>query len=253
MFKITGRKSDMEMKEILLHKKQDFPFEHNYEILNNGPSPTNRYSKFSLFIPLLVVNNAQDKTKKVDASNLLKFIPASDPNVECKKRLDGTVVGIQNIPEGDIHISCKNHDCIIYDCNVFDKWEKGERHVKRINLKMKVYKKLFLKGQLKDFDEFFIWTAMAMSDDSGDKTYTTYETKFVSNRSGNWRARIAEFWPIVIGLFIVIVVFSSILYALFKTGSFKKLRFYNTEKMEREHLVTERVSRRSSYKFRSID
>ena len=85
------------------------------------------------------------------------------------------------------------------------------------------------KSKLQQFDHFSIWTALSFKATNIDKDYLTESTDFISNRSGNWQAKIVEYWPIAVGLFIGIVVLASVIYALFKAGALRKLRFFQMD------------------------
>ena len=241
-YEIIPRKNDKVAKNILLNKIQDFAFVHSYKLLNQGPSPTDLPYEFYLYIPNLIVDDPKNVKKLFDV------IPPNNPNVTCANPKKAKTLNIQQVKEGQNHISCKTHECLIYDCKVLSKWKIGEQYSKSIKLMMTLEKHLFSgkkPGKLQTFDEFFIWTALSHKTGDSVKTYITENTKFISNRSGNWQAKIAEYWPIVIGLFIVIVVLVSVIYALYKTGVLKRLRFYHPEDSDTQVRKSQRASKLS--------
>jgi hypothetical protein len=203
-----------------------------------------------LYIPNLIVGDPND------VKNLINFIPPNNPYVMCNtpqkvKALNIPSQRTEKVEDEPNNISCKTHECLVYDCKVLGRWEKGEKYSKSINLKMTLKKRLFSgkkPGELQTFEEFFISTALSHKKGNSDKTYITENTKFISNRSGNWQAKIAEYWPIVIGLFIVIVVLASGMYALYKTGFLKRLRFYYREDLDNEVRISQRGSKFKTFK-----
>ena len=47
---------------------------------------------------------------------------------------------------------------------------------------------------------------------------------FLTNDNGNWRAQITLHWPIIMGIFFVLLVFAATIYLLYKTEPCNKVR-----------------------------
>ena len=98
-------------------------------------------------------------------------------------------------------------------------WKAGD--LKTIFLKMSLDKNYFLNGMLRHLETFSLWTAISI-DNNGNKQYITEATRFISNRSGNWKAQVAHKWPTIVAMFILIVALLSVCYVAYKKGLCKK-------------------------------
>ena len=224
-YQISVKKPQKEERPTVLRKSQDYSFVHNYELQNDGPSPSNQIYEFSLYLPKIIVKDSSKVEKLFD------FIPDRNPNISCSKKEDGNSLTIPQIKskKGFEPISCTGYDCIVYQCKIHERWAKGDS--KSVRIKMELQSGLFVgtKSELQKFDHFSVWTAISFKAASSDKDYLAESTDFISNRSGNWQAKIVEYWPIAVGLFIGIVVLASVVYALFKAGALRKLRFFHMD------------------------
>ena len=230
-YAIDGRKEDNQGKEIQLNQTIAYEFEHKYMLWNTGPSPTDQPVHFSIFVPGLVAENSIHPRHEKNMDAPIISINPKIPKIECNEPRNSTRLLIKPEQDKRNEISCKTLECLVYDCKAFHGWKKGHGNAKSIHIELNFDPQSFLQTEFRHVREFFISTAIEVKDNDGDKTYITYSTKFVSNLSGNWKAEIAESWPIFVGAFIVIMIFASVLYGLHKTISLRRLRIYRIDHM----------------------
>ena len=228
-YQINVDKIESDEPPIVLKKSQDYSFIHNYKLVNDGPSPTNKIYEFMLYLPSLIIEDPTNVEKIFD------FIPDRNPKIGCEYVNDTNSMAIPTIKnkQGFEPIACSSKDCVVYRCEIDEKWAKGDS--KSVKIKMTLRSNLFAKAKSKlhKLDHFSVWTSISYKAGNNDTSYISENTDFVSNRSGNWQARIVEYWPIAVGLFVGIVVLAVLIYAFFKAGGLKKLRFFRMENENR--------------------
>ena len=222
-YQITVERIKSKKPPIVLKKSQDYPFVHNYKLINDGPSPSNEIYEFLLYLPKLTIKD------QMNVENIFDFIPDSDPKIDCTKLEDSNSLVMPEIKrkEGFESISCKSYECVAYKCKIYEKWAKGASKSVRINMNLKSDLFANANSELQEFDHFSIWTLISYEDELSGKSYISKSTDFISNRSGNWQAKIVEYWPIAVGLFVGIVVLAVVIYVTIKSGGLKKLRPYS--------------------------
>lgn len=228
-YQITVKKIETDEPPIVLKKSQDYSFIHNYKLVNDGPSPTNKIYEFMLYLPKLIIEDSSN------VEEIFDFIPYRKPKIVCEKMNYTNSLAMPTIKnkQGFEPISCTSYDCVVHRCKIYEKWARGDS--KSVKIKMKLQSSLFAKAnsKLQKLDHFSVWTSISFKAGSNDTSYISESTDFVSNRSGNWQARIVEYWPIAVGLFVGIVVLAVLIYAFFKAGGLKKLRFFRMENQNR--------------------
>ena len=207
-------------KPASLSHRRDTLLTHHYSITNAGPSKTNKPYEFQLYVPNIVPPNNVH----------IKLEPLQVPQIQCNKAIKGEQIKITGIPSTKKDISCTNTKCFVYHCKVEKGWDVSQEKTITIETKLPKAEYQKIKKILPQSTGNF-WTALA-KEDGMTPHLLTFKTKLIYDDAGGWRTQLATYWPILIGVFIGVVVFVSVFYALYKTGTLNKIRFWSRDENE---------------------
>ena len=196
-------------KEHILKDNRRTKFKHVYEI-EGGPSPTDKVVPFFLYVPSNL--NASTNDIEIKPKNVV-------PTCKTQQSIDGVQTRITK--EGDPMETCggvaEGGTCTVFRCELKKGFGMGKDKKVSVTINMKFTPD---ENTKKIGRKFLITTALKVEENE----------KFVLTRS-SFVAQdftveaLLEYWPIAVGMLIVLIIFIVVLYIMYKSNSFNKLRF----------------------------
>ena len=210
-------------KEHILRDHKRTEFAHKYEI-EGGPSPLDKVVPFFLYIPSSLATETKD----------IKIQP-KDAVSACKLQKSNDDLQVRIIKEGDPMSTCggiaEGGTCTVFSCELKKGFGMGKHKKVSVTLKMKFTPD---ENTQKIGRKFWIDTALKVE---GKEKFVLMRSSFVGQ---DFTVEgLLEYWPIAVGILIVLIIFITILYLMYKNNGFNKLRFARSlleAKAEKERL-----------------
>ena len=185
-------------------------FNHELEIRNAKMSPLNERKIFTIHVP-----DALDGTpvfRNKDQANCRE-------HQVIKTRLASPESGVsRKEDESFLQISCETHMCKRFDCTLMPGIVAKEPVKIEIRMTLDPNQDIF---NVPGIERFEVITKINI-----DGEEVTSTTSFNRNSVGGSEA-IWEWWPVIVGVAIVTVLFGACIYGLKKSGILQKMRYYD--------------------------
>ena len=207
--------SNINLNTKTTEKEQSFAtetitFEHQFQIVNDGRSPTDMDNNFNIFVPQMLQGEI-----KISPKNQAKC-----------SRQNGPISTNTGIVEELKELSCDTVDCSRFNCSL----KQGLDNVKTMGegVVVKVQMKFNPQNSYKLSNESFeIVTTLEMDNAKNKQTIASRSTfKENKNDVGSFKS-IREWWPILLGVILGGVLFGGVMYGLYRKGIFQKVRLYD--------------------------
>ena len=200
---------------------------HTFKLINHGPSYTNQYEILKLYFP------NSDLTPLVRTPNIT--------DITCTKEISDEPVDMDNIGDLDIPsdenpFGCVKGKCIVLSCTIPRYWKKGQE--KEFDLEVQFDPSFAEKYE----DQTFSVYSIASIDDQ----QTMALTKMSKVELGAIE-KLAQSWPIVLGVCIGFSVILGTLLIFWRTGILAKMRPYKLDEEE-----VKRENRKTQIRFSEI-
>ena len=196
---------------------------HTFKLINHGPSYTNQDKILKLYFP------------KSNLTSLFKTPNITD--ITCTKEIsDELVPEPEPIPSDENPFGCVKDQCIVLSCTIPRYWEKGQE--KEFNLEVQ-FNPTFA-------EEYEDQTFSVYSIASIDDQQTMALTKMSKVALGAIE-KLAQSWPIVLGVCIGFSVILGTLLVFWRTGILAKMRPYKLDEEE-----VKRENRKTQIRFSEI-
>ena len=182
---------------------------HTFKLINHGPSYTNQDKILKLYIP------------NSNLTSLFKTPNITD--ITCTKEISDEPVDMDDldIPSDENPFGCVKGKCIVLSCNIPRYWKKGQE--KEFDLEVQFDPSFAEKYE----DQTFSVYSIASIDDQ----QTMALTKMSKVELGAIE-KLAQSWPIVLGVCIGIVVILGTFLIFWRTGILAKMRPYKLDEEE---------------------
>lgn len=210
--KIVGEKTLMSYQR---KSQKPIKYTHIYRVENKGPSVTNDTVRFKVYVP------------RSDYSFLRNIEPRDICHQRVKKKGRFDIGAPTN--QYSYSLACNTANCLVAECSVSRGWAKETPYDIKVNMEFRT-KEAKLERKHDSFAMFSHFETI-LPDQQG--TYLHSVTEFTSGAVDN----LSSYWPIFIGAGIVFFILVVVLYALYKTNSFDKMRIYKSKLQHEQQLA----------------
>ena len=212
-YQIEGQNMDKEKTKKHQFSSDAVSFQHRYELMNRGPSPTNKPYFFFVKVPTAVAGAIMTKPES---------------QTDCSKTtLSSTETGSKS------EVACNSDPCTQFTCTIKADWKRDNPIWITVNMKFRPKQMTISNGG--DLPKSItIRTSLVQGKVDGKVTESV--AIFEKDALGALK-QIVEYWPYAVGILIGIIIVGSVIFGLVKTGTFAKLRFHKM-KLESEKRKT---------------
>ena len=186
------------------YREHNIEFDHTFTLINQGPSYTNEPKTLFLFFPKSNLVSLKSNISELCAKH------SATPNT-----LDNP------IPEEKNSIGCGSKPCLVFQCTIPKNWPKDQDYTFELNAEFNAT----VANEVEESD-FSIYTMISMDD---QESHTM--TKVSENALGAIE-RLAQNWPIVLGVGLGLLIVIGTILILHKTGMLAKMNPYKLDEQE---------------------